>query len=69
MSAPKTVKVEFTFANGEVRRLTGDDANRWMQELDDLLEWIKPARFHSGGFPWRGENADGTPYAGKGPIP
>jgi hypothetical protein len=60
MAKGKTVEVKFTFEDGSIWCLTGDDAHRWTKSLSDILIWLRPVtRFKSGDFPWSEQGPDG----------
>ena len=53
------VRVEFESANGIVRRLTGDEAQRWLKEVNGILAQHSMRYGYTGGeYAWEIDGKD-----------
>lgn len=50
----KVTQIVVSFEGGTIRRLSGDDAHRWMSKISGILVWLSPikADAHSDNFAW-----------------
>ena len=50
----KATQIAITLEGGGVHRLSGDDAHRWLSQINDILVWLRPikADAHPDNFSW-----------------
>ncbi|KKL60258.1 hypothetical protein LCGC14_2207090 [marine sediment metagenome] len=53
-NAGRAVEIMITFDNGSRRRLSGDDAHRWLSTISKILAWLEPVKTdaHIDNFSW-----------------
>ncbi len=53
-NAGRAIEIVITRENGSKRRLSGDDAHRWLSAIDKILTWLEPVKTnaHVDNFSW-----------------